>query len=238
MGNECNAIAVITARGGSKRIPRKNIRDFCGKPIIEYSIRAALDSGIFCEVMVSTDDNEIADIARKAGASVPFMRSERTSDDYATTAQVIKEVLDQYKEMGREFSYACCLYPTAPFITPELLREAMEMMETYTPDEVVGVVEFSYPPQRSYFIGNDGRMAYKYKEYVGIRSQDLEKLYHDAGQFYVYNVVPFYQREGRIVDQMMPMVLSPLFVQDIDTEEDWILAETKYQLMKKMESRK
>ena len=141
------AIAIITARGGSKRIPGKNIREFCGKPIIAYSIEAALSSGIFSEVMVSTDSGKIADIAEKYGASVPFMRSEKTSDDYATTADVLLEVIHKYKELGKEFDYMCCIYPTAPFVTVQKLKCGMKIMKKEHPIAVMPVVAFSYPPQ-------------------------------------------------------------------------------------------
>lgn len=227
------SVAIITARGGSKRIPRKNIREFCGKPIIAYSIEAALKSGVFDVVMVSTDDNEIAEIAKKYGADVPFMRSEQTASDFATTADVIKEVLTNYKERGQEFEYACCIYPTAPFITPKRLEEAMKLMKENNPVEVLPVVAFSFPPQRCFVIDEIGYMSYKYKEYKNSRSQDLEKQYHDAGQFYVYNVAQYLERNGNISEGLMPIILNELEVQDIDNEEDWKVAEFKYKLLSK-----
>lgn len=227
-----NRIAIITARGGSKRIPKKNIRNFCGQPIIAYSIQAAIESGVFSEVMVSTDSEEIADIAREYGAKVPFMRSKKTSGDYATTADVILEVLEKYKEIGREFEYACCIYPTAPFVTGEKLRAAMEIMEEKTPIEVMPIVAFSYPPQRSYIIDEQGLIKYKYPEYMVTRSQDLEKQYHDAGQFYMYHVKQYLERKGKVSEGIVPIIVSDLEVQDIDNEDDWKVAELKYQLMK------
>lgn len=225
------AIAIITARGGSKRIPKKNIRDFCGKPIIAYSIKAALESGVFSEVMVSTDSEEIAEIARRYGASVPFMRSEKTSDDYATTADVLVEVLERYKERGQEFEYMCCIYPTAPFVTAEKLRDAMRIMQENEPVQVMPVVAFSYPPQRSYVIDDNGLIKYKYPEYIAARSQDLEKYYHDAGQFNIYHVEQYLTCNGKIADGVIPIIVSDLEVQDIDSEDDWKIAELKYQLM-------
>lgn len=227
------SLAIITARGGSKRIPRKNIREFCGKPIIAYSIEAALEAGVFDVVMVSTDDKEIAEIAKKYGAEVPFMRSEQTASDFATTADVIKEVLANYKELGKEFEYACCIYPTAPFITPERLKEAMNIMMENNPVEVLPVVAFSFPPQRCCVIDENGYMSYKYKEYKNCRSQDLEKQYHDAGQFYVYNVEKYLECNGNIVEGLMPIIMNELEVQDIDNEEDWKVAEFKYKLLSK-----
>ena len=147
-------LAIITARGGSKRIPRKNVKPFLGRPIIEYSIEAALKSGVFDEIMVSTDDVEIAQIARKAGASVPFLRSDATSNDFATTADVIEEVLNQYAKSGEVFSNVCCIYPTAPFVTAEALTEAMNILSHEGADTVLPVVKFSFPPQRSVIMVN------------------------------------------------------------------------------------
>lgn len=229
MGN--GRIAIITARGGSKRIPGKNIKDFCGKPIIAYSIKAALESGLFDEVMVSTDSEEIAKTARRYGASVPFMRSEKTSDDYATTADVLLEVIGRYKEMGREFDYMCCIYPTAPFVTAADLIGAMHLLETKKPVQVMPVVSFSYPPQRSFITDENGNLKFKYKEYMRTRSQDLEKWYHDAGQFYIYDTKKYLELNGAIKENVMPIFVSELKVQDIDNEEDWKIAELKYRLM-------
>lgn len=224
-------IAIITARGGSKRIPGKNIKSFCGKPIIAYSIEAAIQSGLFAEVMVSTDSEQIAETARKYGASVPFMRSAKTSDDYATTSDVILEVLECYRERGQTFDYTCCIYPTAPFITPDKLKEAMELMETKHPIQVMPVVAFSYPPQRCYIVDENGSIQFKYKEYMRSRSQDLEKWYHDAGQFYIYDTQKYLSQNGIVFENIMPVFVSELQVQDIDNEEDWQIAELKYQLM-------
>ncbi len=226
------SIAIITARGGSKRIPRKNIKDFCGKPIIAYSIEEALKSKMFDVVMVSTDDEEIADIARKYGAEVPFMRSEETSNDFATTADVIKEVLSKYKEIGEEFQYTCCIYPTAPFVTAGKLCDAMELMLERNPIAIMPVVQFSYPPQRCFIVGENMTMRYKYPEYINSRSQDLEKHYHDVGQFYIYNTNKYLEKNGIISEDIMPLIVSETEVQDIDNEDDWIIAEMKYKFMK------
>ncbi len=224
-------IAIITARGGSKRIPRKNIREFCGKPIIAYSIEAALASGVFDEVMVSTDDEEIADIARSYGAKVPFMRSEATSNDYATTSDVIKEVLANYKSMGMEFEYSCCIYPTAPFVTASKLKNALRIMQENNPVQVMPVVAFSFPPLRSFVLDEGGNLKYKYPEYMLSRSQDLEPQYHDAGQFYVYNTEKYLELDGKVYENIMPIIVSETEVQDIDNEDDWKIAELKYKLM-------
>lgn len=227
---ETGRLAVITARGGSKRIPGKNIREFCGRPILAYSIDAALQSGLFEEVMVSTDSEAIAEIAKKFGAAVPFMRSAKTADDFATTTDVLLEVLGEYQKRGRSFSTFACLYPTAPFITAQKLIEAVRLLEKNHVDAVMPMVPFSYPPQRSFVIDETGRAAYKYQEYAGSRSQDLEKWYHDAGQFYLYDAKRYLESEGKIED-LLPIIISELSVQDIDSEDDWKIAELKYRLV-------
>ena len=221
-------IAVITARGGSKRIPKKNIKEFCGMPIISYSIKTAIESGIFDEVMVSTDSKEIAEISKKYGAVVPFMRSEKTSDDFATTEDVILEVLENYKNIGKEFEQVCCLYPTAPFVTSNILKKATEIMDKSHPAVVIPIVQFSYPPQRCFIIDEFGYAKFKYPEYIEARSQDLEKQYHDVGQFYIYNVEKLVESNGKIADDFMPIIISEMQAQDIDNEDDWKLAEIKY----------
>lgn len=226
-------VAIITARGGSKRIPQKNIKEFCGEPIIAYSIRAALESRLFDEVMVSTDSEEIAEIAERYGASVPFMRSKETSNDFATTADVILEVLAEYEKRGQEFDYACCIYPTAPFLTAEKLCAAMKQMSEKDAAQLTPAVAFSFPPQRSFVIDSDGTMRYKYPEYRQMRSQDLEKMYHDAGQFYIYKVSCYKEAKGKIMQGIIPFVLPESEVQDIDNEEDWKIAEMKYTILKK-----
>ena len=224
-----SAIAIITARGGSKRIPHKNIREFCGKPIIQYSIEAALDSGIFEEVMVSTEDKEIAEISQNAGAKVPFLRSAKTADDYASTDDVLMEVLQCYKEQGRDFEAFCCLYPTAPFVTKEKLQKAMKLLEKA--DSVMPVVSFSYPPQRCLILNEKGELRMKWPEYAKTRSQDLEPYYHDCGQFYCCKTEPFMIYGTTDLPHMVPMIMSELEVQDIDNLDDWEIAELKYRKM-------
>ena len=227
-------IAIITARGGSKRIPRKNIKEFLGKPIIVYSIEAALASGIFDEVMVSTDDEEIARIAMEAGASVPFMRSAQTANDYATTTEVLLEVLREYEANGKTFDYMACLYPTNPFITPEKLKKAMKLISENDYAEVLPVVQFSFPPQRAYVLGEDDTLVYKWEEFKNSRSQDLEKMYHDAGQFYFYDVKKYIENEG-VKGKIYPLICPEHEVQDIDNEEDWKMAELKVEYMRRSE---
>ena len=219
-------LAMITARGGSKRIPRKNIKEFCGKPILAYSIEAARSSGAFDEVMVSTDDPEIAGIAVKYGASVPFFRSEATANDYASTDDVIMEVLKTYEERGEHFDNFCCIYPTAPFVTGERLKQAMELLADS--DSVMPVVPFSYPPQRGLLIAENGCLVRQFPEYATARSQDLPKVYHDCGQFYACRTKPFMEAGTTDVENLIPLILSEMEVQDIDTPEDWEIAEIKY----------
>lgn len=225
-----NNIAIITARGGSKRIPKKNIKEFCGKPILAYSIEAALQSGLFSEVMVSTDSEEIADIAKSFGAKVPFMRSERTSDDYATTADVLLEVLVEYKKRGNNFDAFVCIYPTAPFVTDKKLKEAYDLLISSEANMVMPVVAFSHPPQRGYVKKGD-YIEMLCKENLNKRTQDLEKMYHDTGQFYMYRTDNYIEAKGQITNGIVPVVVDELEVQDIDNETDWKLAEIKYQMM-------
>lgn len=227
-----SAVAVITARGGSKRIPRKNIKDFCGKPIIAYSIEAAVKSNCFDEVMVSTDDEEIAEIAKQYGAKVPFMRSRETSDDYATMRDVLIEVIEKYKEVGREFEYIVCIYPTAPFVTSEKIKEALRILDKEKCTEVLPIVKFSFPVQRAYVLRN-GHAEYRWKDYENCRSQDLEPFYHDAGQFYCYDIAKYIENDEVIMNDVFPIIVSELEVQDIDNQEDWAIAELKYKNMKK-----
>lgn len=224
-------IAIIPARGGSKRIPRKNIKPFMGKPIIAYSIEAALQSGLFDEVMVSTDDEEIAEVARQYGAAIPFMRSAETSNDYSGTDDVILEVLKKYEEQGRVFDTVCCIYSTAPFVTSDRLIEAYSKL-TGGIDSVFTCVAYSYPVQRCLHIV-DGRISMVYPEHIDSRSQDLEPIYHDAGQFYVAQTTSFIQEKTFWGKNTAGLVLSELEVQDLDTLTDWALAEMKYELLHK-----
>ena len=226
-----SSLAIIPARGGSKRIERKNIKEFAGVPVIAYSIRAALDSGCFDEVMVSTDDKEIADVAMRYGARVPFLRSAETANDYATTADVIREVLDCYRAGGREFDVLACIYATAPFVTAERLAEAFAMLAEGRAQAAFTCVEYSYPIQRSLAIGPDGRIGMKYPQYATARSQDLEKSYHDAGQFYLTTARAFEECGSLWGPDTLPVVLPETEVQDLDTPTDWALAEMKYTLL-------
>ncbi len=225
-------LCIIPARGGSKRIPRKNIKSFMGKPIMAYSIEAALESSIFDEVMVSTDDEEFADVAKKYGASVPFLRSEATANDYATTVDVLLEVIETYKQRGMVFDTICCLYSTAPFVTSERLKEAYSKL-TDKVDACFTMVEYSYPIQRSLRINETGLVEMKYPEHLKSRTQDLDKVYHDAGQFYFVKTKTLLEEKTVWCKCTAPLVLSELEVQDLDTLTDWQLAEMKYELLHK-----
>lgn len=227
-------LAIITARGGSKRIPRKNIKPFCGKPILFYSIEAAKEANVFDEIMVSTDDEEIAALARSCGAKVPFLRSAATANDFASTDDVIMEVLNTYRERGEYFDAFCCIYPTAPFLTGERLRNAMELLKEA--DSVMPVVAFSYPPQRGLVINKSGYVERQFPEYATARSQDLQKIYHDCGQFYACRSKAFLAAGTTDVEHLLPLIMSEMEVQDIDTEEDWALAELKYRMLHRSES--
>ncbi len=223
-------LAIIPARGGSKRIPRKNIKEFLGKPIIAYSIEAALKTGLFDEVMVSTDDGEIAEIAIKYGARVPFFRSGKNADDYATTVDVLIEVIEEYKAQGRSFDNIACLYPSAPFTTSIKLKEAYTILTSKKLDAVFPVMPFSFPIQRSLKL-SDGKLEYFYPEFENSRSQDLEMAYHDAGQFYFINTSSLLIKKSILSKNTGAILITELEAQDIDNETDWKIAEIKYELL-------
>ena len=222
-------LAIIPARGGSKRIPRKNIRPFLGKPIIAYSIETALNSDLFEEVMVSTDDDEIIEVAKEYGASVPFKRSAENADDYATTADVILEVLQQYENLNKIFDFCCCIYPTAPLMKTEDLKEGFnKLKEGY--DTVIPVVEFEYPVWRGVSLDND-HLKMVWPEYENKRSQDLSKVYHDVGQWYWFKGEEMKKKQTLFTENSAGIPIDAIFAQDIDEENDWKLAEMKYQIL-------
>jgi pseudaminic acid cytidylyltransferase len=225
-----NSVAIITARGGSKRIPRKNIRDFLGKPIIAYPIATAIESRCFSEVMVSTDDAEIAEIARQCGASVPFMRSSETANDYATTSDVLREVFVEYSRRGSTFDAACCIYPTTPLMTAERLRQGMRLLIADPQlESVVPVLRYGHPIQRALKI-EGSHIGMASPEYMATRSQDLTPMYHDAGQWYWFRTAPF-ARTGKVFSTACaPVILDATEAQDIDDEDDWKIAEIKCRL--------
>lgn len=226
-------VAIIPARGGSKRIPKKNVKLFFGKPIIEYSIKAALKSGCFSEVMVSTDDPEIAKIAKCAGASVPFLRSKAHSRDKSSIEDVAIEVLEEYNKQEREFKNFCCLLATAPFIKAEDIRKAMKILESSRDIiSIFTVVRYSYPIQRALKIKKEW-LRMKYPENINKHSQEIEPMYHDAGQFYCLKTKKFLKEKQFFSKKSKAIILPETRVQDIDTIEDWQMAEIKYEILEK-----
>lgn len=225
-------IAIIPARGRSKRILHKNIKEFLGKPIIFYSIQAAIKSELFDEIMVSTDDDEIAKVAIQYGASVPFLRSAKNSDDYATTEDVLLEVIKKYQQKNFFYDYCCCLYPTAPLIQHVKLIETYELMKRKNFDAIFPIIRFSYPIQRSLKL-KDGKVEMNWKKYNNTRSQDLPSAFHDAGQFYWLQVGRFIINKKILTDNCGGFEISEMEAQDIDNETDWKLAELKYKILVK-----
>ena len=224
-------IALIPARGGSKRIPRKNVRHFIDRPIIAYSIQAALSSGLFEHVVVSTDDEEIAGEARRWGAETPFMRPTRLADDYTGTMDVIQHGLDECERLWGELNYVCCLYATAPFITDGVLCQAFQRLQQTQADYVFSVTTFPFPVQRALLINESQRVECLYPEHRFTRSQDLPTAYHDAGQFYFGKAEAFRQGKPLFSSASSPLILPREQVQDIDTPEDWRRAELLFQLL-------
>lgn len=227
MANLC----IIPARGGSKRIPRKNIKLFLGKPIIAYSIEIAIASGLFDEVMVSTDDAEIAEIAIQYGAKVPFLRNPSTANDHATTFDVIQEVVLEYEKKEKVFSCICCIYACAPFVSKEKLLESLAILISNNFDSVFPIMPFGFPIQRALKRSDDNKTVFFYPEFSLSRSQDLERSYHDAGQFYWINKEKCLEQKKILTDNTGSIIISELEGQDIDNEIDWKLAELKYELL-------
>lgn len=226
-----SALAIILARGGSKRIPRKNIRAFHGRPMIAYPIAAARASGCFDEIMVSTEDSEIAGIAREWGAEVPFLRSVRTATDFAGSEEVMAEVIRNYAETGRHFTEVCAIYATAALTTADHIRQGREVLRADdTVTAVLPVIRFSFPIQRAVAL-RAGRVAMFQPEHLDTRSQDLEPAYHDAGQWYWLRAERFLPSLELMGPNCNAVVLPENEVQDIDHEDDWRLAEMKHQLL-------
>ena len=218
-------IAIIPARGGSKRIPRKNIKMFCGKPMIAWSIEAALQSACFDRILVSTDDAEIAKVAQACGAEVPFLRPKELSDDHTATAPVIGHAIDWLEKKGGEVQLACCIYATAPFIQAEDLEEGLRLIQAGDWKFAFSATSFSYPIFRSIQKKDDGSVNMFFPEHFSKRSQDLPEAWHDAGQFY-WGKPEAWQQALRIFDSWSTVVPLPRWrVQDIDTHEDWDRAE-------------
>lgn len=226
-----SSICIIPARGGSQRIPGKNIKSFLGQPIISYSIKAALDCRLFDEVMVSTDDETIARISKSYGASVPFLRSAENADAFATIADVILEVLMRYAEQRQTFDHLCCIFPTAPLISTKRIQEAYEMLNTDDVDSICPVVSFSYPILRALEVSDDQYLRMIWPEYLRTRSQDLKPTYHDSGSFYWAKTKAVIEERTLFCRKGKPLILNEIEVQDIDSETDWKLAEMKYTLL-------
>ncbi|WP_298222712.1 pseudaminic acid cytidylyltransferase [Flavobacterium sp.] len=223
-------IAIIPARGGSKRIPRKNTKLFFGKPIVAYSIEAALQSGLYDEVMVSTDDAEIAEIAKQYGAKIPFLRSEKNSNDFATTVDVLTEVLDWYRNNGQEFGQGTCIYACAPFVNPKLLQDSFALLNQKNCDCVFPSLAYSHPIQRALKVSGQGKIEPFDASSSNTRTQDLEQAYFDAGMFYTFNVDRLLATKSLRTENTFTIEINDLYAQDIDNENDWILAEMKYKL--------
>jgi len=223
-------VAVIPARGGSKRIPRKNILPFCGKPIIAYSIETAISSKLFDKVIVSTDDEEIASISRQYGSEVPFLRPSELSNDYAGTHEVIGHAIKELTDSGDNVDFACCIYPTAPLIQKNDLQKGFELLEEGCWDSVFAATSFSYPIFRSFKYKDNGGLKMLFPEHYHSRSQDLPMVMHDAGQFY-WASAKVWIEPPKAYDEKSTVVLLPSWrVQDIDTLEDWKRAENIYKL--------
>jgi pseudaminic acid cytidylyltransferase len=230
---EMKCLAIITARGGSKRIPRKNIKPFLGAPIIKYSIDAALKSKCFDEVMVSTEDHEIAAIAKSFGAKVPFFRSKETAKDHSTLVDVIDEVIFEYKKRGVSFKYFCCILPTVPFISSQLLKKSFLMLDKSKSDSLIPITKFNVPIQQGIRIINNNIKLLNEKSWK-TRSQDYEQIYYDCGMFYWMKVNSFLKQKDLFATDCVPFVISELQIQDIDTKEDWEMAQLKYKLLNKL----
>lgn len=225
-------IAIITARGGSKRIPKKNIKEFMGKPMIAYAIEACLESEIFDEVMVSTDCIEIAEISKKYGANVPFLRSEKTSSDFATTFDALEEVILEYKKLGQEFDNVCCVYPCVPFLNSNSLSEAFSLMKDSSANAIMPVCKYPVPIEWAMKIA-DGVLVPNDRDAQNMRSQDIEPKYFDAGMFYFCKVEMMLKCKCLVPENTLGYVIEDSQCQDIDTSDDWKMAEVKYEIWRK-----
>ncbi|AXE61684.1 pseudaminic acid cytidylyltransferase [Candidatus Thioglobus sp. NP1] len=229
-------ICVIPARAGSRRIPRKNIKEFNGKPIIAYSIEAALKSNCFSQVIVSTDDDEITEVAKKYGAHVPFVRPDELSNDYVGTIPVIKHTIEWMEDNNNYIENVCCLYATAPFIQSKIISKAYQQLKNSSADYCFSVTSFAFPIQRAIRIVQDNKVDMFYPEHFNSRSQDLEEAFHDAGQFYWGKAQAFKAELPLFSEVATPYVLPRYLVQDIDTMEDWKRAEAMYRVLQETEA--
>lgn len=225
-------VAIIPARGGSKRIPRKNIKLFCGKPMIAWSIEAAYASGCFDKIIVSTDDAEIAETALQYGATIPFMRPAELSEDYTPTIPVIRHAIEWLNAHDNHVTHACCIYATAPFVSAEDIRTGLDILENADSDYAFSVTSYPFPIQRAIKLTGQGRVEMFYPEHFNTRSQDLEEAYHDAGQFYWGKANAWLNEKVIFSSSSSPVILPRHRVQDIDTQEDWIRAEYMFKAIK------
>jgi N-acylneuraminate cytidylyltransferase len=230
-----NRVAIIPARGGSKRILRKNIKEFCGRPMIAWSIEAAKASGCFDRIIVSTDDVEIADISKAWGADAPFMRPAELSDDYTGTSAVVHHAVDWLREHGTSPDCVCCLYATAPFVSPEDLRKGWDVIQQGVHSFAFAVTSFPFPIQRAIRITENGRLAMFSPENFNARSQDLEEAWHDAGQFYWGTAQAWREEKMVFGEDSFPIKIPRHRVQDIDTPEDWVRAEWMFKAQTRQE---
>lgn len=225
-------VAIIPARGGSKRIPRKNIKMFCGKPMISWSIEAAVQSHCFNRIIVSTDDDEIADVARRYGAETPFMRPTELSDDHTGTIPVVRHAIEWINNHGEQAEHVCCLYATAPFVRIEDLERGLAMLDEGSADYAFSVTSYAFPIQRAIRLTKQCRVEMFNSEYFHIRSQDLEEAYHDAGQFYWGRAEAWLTSKMIFTPRSVPVILPRHCVQDIDTPEDWVRAEWMFKALR------
>lgn len=230
-GKKMSCIAIITARGGSKRIPKKNIKDFFGKPMLAYAIEATKEAGIFDEIMVSTDSEEIAEVAKKYGASVPFMRSEGTANDFATTYDVLEEVVNEYKKHGKEYTSLCCIYPCVPFLSSKTLKESYDLYVSSKADALQPVCRYPAPIEWAMKIENN-LLVPNDRAALSIRSQDLQPKYFDVGMFYFCNIDVMLKEHTVVPAKTAAYIIDEMECQDIDTPEDWLNAEMKYKIIK------
>jgi N-acylneuraminate cytidylyltransferase len=224
-------IAIIPARGGSKRIPRKNIKEFHGKPMIAYSIEAAHQSGCFDKIIVSTDDQEIADVALQYGAEVPFMRPADIADDFATTIDVMQHAIKWCVRQGWGVGKVCCIYATAPFVLPEYIKQGLKEVSAENVEYAFSATTFPFAIQRAISLDKNGSVSMFSPEYADTRSQDLPEAYHDAGQFYWGKASAFLSGKAIFAGHSKAVVLPRKRVQDIDTPEDWELAESLFSVL-------
>ena len=225
-------LCIIPARGGSKRIPKKNIRFFCGKPIIQWSIEAALESKCFDKVIVSTDSEEIANISKRIGAEVPFIRPKSLSDDYTATAPVINHALEFINQKHGNVEYVCCIYATAPFVEPAYIKDGLKKIIDTNANFSFSVTSFPFPIQRAIKLTQDNKSQMFFPENLNKRSQDLEDSFHYAGQFYWGKSSAWLEGKRMFDDNSIPIIIPRYKVQDIDSEEDWQRAELMFKAIK------